>query len=93
MNKNYGDIMKFDQWIDAVNAAVRGQLGNQVKTQELGWDSAYWVSSHGNAAAALNNNEHDVTITFGDGDKLSVAHEQPAGAPEVVAAKIAAHLR
>jgi hypothetical protein len=37
--------MTFDQWIDSVNAQVRAKLGNQVRTEELSWDSAMWVSA------------------------------------------------
>jgi hypothetical protein len=88
-----GDEMNFDQWIDSVNDQVHARLGQNVRTQELSWDSAHWVSAAGNVVATLNESERDATISFENGDKLSVAFQQPEGRPELVGEAIAAHLR
>ncbi len=85
--------MNFDQWIDSVNDQVHARLGTQVRTQELSWDSAHWVSAAGNVVASMNESETDATISFDNGDKLSVAFGQPAGSPEIVGETIAQHLR
>jgi hypothetical protein len=84
--------MTFDQWIDAVNAQVRTRLGNQVRTEELSWDSALWVSSNGTAVAALAEDGTTAKLSFDGGDRLSVAYAQPEAAPEIVGAKIVEHL-
>lgn len=85
--------MNFDQWIDSVNDQVHARLGQQVRTEELSWDSAHWVSSAGNVVASLDANESNATISFDNGEKLSVAFLQPEGRPEVAAEAIAQHLR
>ncbi len=85
--------MNFDQWIDSVNDQVHARLGTQVRTQELSWDSAHWVSKAGNVVASMNESETDATISFDNGDKLSVAFGQPSGAPEIIGETIAQHLR
>src|ERR1700729_3398318 len=85
--------MNFDQWIDSVNDQVHARLGREVRTQELSWDSAHWVSNAGNAVASLDSSESAATITFDNGEKLSVAFQQPNGAPEIVGEAIAQHLR
>jgi hypothetical protein len=85
--------MNFDKWIDSVNDQVHARLGQSVRTQELSWDSAHWVSASGNAVASLSESEHDATITFDNGEKLSIAFQQPEGRPELVGETIAAHLR
>jgi hypothetical protein len=88
-----GEEMNFDQWIDSVNDQVHARLGTQVRTQELSWDSAHWVSKAGNVVASMNESETDATISFDNGDKLSVAFGQPSGAPEIIGETIAQHLR
>jgi hypothetical protein len=84
--------MTFDQWIDAVNAQVRSRLGNEVRTQELSWDSAIWVSRAGTVAASLADDEQTAKFSFDGGDKLSVAFNSPEAAPELVGAKIVERL-
>ena len=85
--------MNFDQWIDSVNDQVRARLGAQVRTEELSWDSAHWVSARGNVVAAMDNSESAATISFDNGEKLSVAFKQPEGKPEIIGETIASHLR
>lgn len=85
--------MNFDQWIDAVNTKVHAQLGSQVKTQELSWDAAHWVSPTGNVVASLDNTERAATLSFDNGERLSVAFQQPNGSPEIVGERIAQRLR
>lgn len=85
--------MNFDQWIDSVNDQVHARLGRSVRTQELSWDSAHWVSAAGNAVAALNESESGATISFDNGEKMTVAFQQPEGNPEKIGATIADHLR
>jgi hypothetical protein len=85
--------MTFDQWIDAVNAAVHNRLGNRVRTEELSWDSAMWVSTTGTAVASLADEDASTAkLYFDGGDKMSLAFQQPEGAPEIVSATIAARL-
>lgn len=85
--------MNFDQWIDSVNDQVHARLGQNVRTQELSWDSAHWVTAAGNAVASLDNSETAATISFDNGEKLSVEFLQPEGRPELVGEAIAQHLR
>jgi hypothetical protein len=85
--------MNFDQWIDSVNEQVHARLGRQVRTQELSWDSAHWVSAAGNAVATLQDSEKNATIAFDNGEKLNIAFQQPEGRPELVGEAIAQHLR
>ena len=85
--------MNFDQWIDSVNDQVHARLGREVRTQELSWDSAHWVSAAGNVVASLDTSETGATISFDIGEKLAVAFQQPSGAPEIVGEAIAKHLR
>jgi hypothetical protein len=85
--------MTFDQWIDAVNAEVRTRLGDQVRTEELSWDSAMWVSRNGTAVAALADEDASTAKLFFDGgDKMSLAFQQPEGSPSIVSAAIAQRL-
>jgi hypothetical protein len=85
--------MTFDQWIDAVNAQVRAKLGNQVRTEELSWDSAMWVSSRGTAVAALSDDDETTAKLFFDGgDKMSLAFRSPEGTPDIVSSAIARRL-
>lgn len=85
--------MTFDQWIDAVDAQVRRRLGGQVRTEEISWDSAMWVGSAGTVVAALDENETGATISFDNGEKVSVPFQRPEAAPEIVSWTIAHHLR
>jgi hypothetical protein len=85
--------MNFDQWIDSVNDQVHARLGREVRTQELSWDSAHWVSKAGDVVASLDSSESAATISFDNGEKLSVSFQQPQGSPEIVGEAIAKHLR
>jgi hypothetical protein len=51
------------------------------------------VSSTGNVVASLDTSESAATISFDNGEKLSVAFQQPQGSPEIVGEAIAQHLR
>ncbi|HEV3087851.1 MAG TPA: hypothetical protein VGX96_11555 [Candidatus Elarobacter sp.] len=82
--------MTFDQWIDAVDAQVRGRLGRQVRTEELSWDSAMWVGGAGTVVAALQDDETTAKLSFDQGDSLSVRVDQTR--PEVVAGTIVERL-
>jgi hypothetical protein len=86
--------MTFDQWIDAVNAEVRSRLGDQVRTEELSWDSAMWVSKSGTAVASLADEDASVAkLYFDGGAQMSLAFQKPEGAPEIVSTTIARRLR
>jgi hypothetical protein len=85
--------MNFDQWIDSVNTQVHARLGREVRTEELSWDSAHWVSASGNVVASLDNSETAATISFDNGEKMSVAFKQPEGTQEIVGEAIVQHLR
>jgi hypothetical protein len=84
--------MTFDQWIDAVNTGVRSRLGENVRTEELSWDSAIWVSSAGTAVASMSDDEAIAKLTFDEGDKYTVDFRLPAASPEVISAMIAGRL-
>jgi hypothetical protein len=85
--------MNFDQWIDSVNDQVHARLGRQVRTEELSWHSAHWVSAERDVVASLDENETAATIAFDNGERMTVAFQQPSGAPEIVGQAIAQHLR
>jgi hypothetical protein len=85
--------MNFDQWIDSVNEQVHARLGSQVRTEELSWDSAHWVSAAGNVVASLQENETNATIAFENGERMSVAFQQADGSPERIGETIAQRLR
>jgi hypothetical protein len=84
--------MTFDQWIDAVNAGVRSRLGDTVRTEELSWDSAIWVSPSGTAVASVADDESTAKLSFDEGDKYSVDIRLPAASPELISAMIAGRL-
>ncbi len=84
--------MTFDQWIDAVNTGVRTRLGDNVRTEELSWDSAIWVSASGTAVASVSDDEKTAKLSFDEGDKYSVDYRLPAAAPELISAMIAGRL-
>jgi hypothetical protein len=85
--------VNFDQWIDAVNAQVRTRLGSGVKTQELSWDSAWWVGASGNIVASLADDEKTVNIVCDGGEKLVLTHQEndPATVGNQIADRLAAH--
>jgi hypothetical protein len=84
--------MTFDQWIDAVNAGVRSRLGENVRTEELSWDSAIWVSPAGTAVASVSDDETTAKLSFDQGEKYSADYRFAAGAPELISALIAERL-
>ncbi len=84
--------MTFDQWIDAVNAGVRSRLGDSVRTEELSWDSAIWVSSAGTAVATVSDDETIARLSFDEGDRYAVDYRLPAASPDVISALIAGRL-
>lgn len=84
--------MTFDQWIDAVNVQVHARLGDRVKTEELGWDSALWVGPAGTAAASLGDDEKTAAFVFDRGERVSVAFGDGASSPEAMSATIVEHI-
>ncbi len=76
--------MSFDKWIDAVNAGVHTRLGKQVRTEELSWDSAMWVTSAGTAVASVANDESTAKLFFDGGERMSVDIRQPEASPELI---------
>ena len=82
--------MTFDQWIDAVDGTVRRQLGHDVRTEELSWDSAMWVGKGGTVVAALQSDETTAKFSFDTGDSLSLTVSQTQ--PDVAAASVIARL-
>ncbi len=84
--------MTFDQWIDAVNTGVRTRLGTAVRTEELSWDSAIWITKIGTAVATVADDELTAKLTFDEGDKYCVDFRKPAASPEVISAMIAGRL-
>ena len=92
LDKNLEFKMTFDQWIDAVNMGVRSRLGNDVRTEELSWDSAIWVTATGTAVASISDDEATAKLSFDQGEKYSVDFRQASAAPEVISAMIAGRL-
>src|SRR5450755_1013125 len=92
LDKNLEFEMTFDQWIDAVNTGVRSRLGNNVRTEELSWDSAIWVTATGTAVASISDDEATAKLSFDEGEKYSVDFRQASAAPEVISAMIAGRL-
>ena len=82
--------MTFDQWIDQVDGSVRRQLGPDVRTEELSWDSAMWVGKGGTVVAALQNDEATAKFSFDAGDSLSLSMSQTR--PDAAAASVIARL-
>jgi len=82
----------FVEWIDEVNGQVRSRLGADVRTQELSWDSAVWVSPAGTVVAQLADDEKTANIDFDRGGRLSLAFGTPEGAPRIVSETIAQRL-
>jgi hypothetical protein len=82
--------MTFDQWIDAVDAQVRSRLGQDVRTEELSWDSAMWVGTGGTVVAALQDDESTAKVSFDHGDSvaMSVALTQPDDAAAAIAERL-----
>jgi hypothetical protein len=92
LDKKVEFSMTFDQWIDAVNAGVRSRLGDSVRTEELSWDSAIWVTAAGTAVASVSDDDSTAKLSFDEGDKYSVDYRLPAAAPELISAMIAGRL-
>jgi hypothetical protein len=84
--------MTFDQWIDSVDAGVRGRLGDQVKTEELSWDSAHWVTNAGHVVASLDESEKIAKIDFDNGTFLAVPFGRPEGDADTISQAIADRL-
>jgi hypothetical protein len=84
--------MTFDKWIDAVNTGVRSRMGENVRTEELSWDSAIWVSAAGTAVASVSDDDTTAKLSFDQGEKYQVDYRQPTAAPELISAMIAGRL-
>ncbi len=84
--------MTFNQWIDDVNAQVRVRLSGSVRTEELSWDSAIWVSPAGTAVASLADDDVTAKIRFDGGEMLEVPFRDTASSPGIVGETIAEHL-
>ena len=84
--------MTFDQWVDEVNVKLRARLGDQVRTEELSWDSAMWVGAAGTTAVtALADDEVNAKLWL-DGQRQDFAFDDPSARPDVISEKIAQHL-
>ena len=76
--------MTFDKWVDAVNAGVRTRLGADVRTEELSWDSAMWVSDAGTAVASMADDASTARVLFDGGENVSLDIREAGSAPEYV---------
>ena len=76
--------MTFDKWVDAVNSGVRTRLGADVRTEELSWDSAMWVSAAGTAVASVGDDASTARVLFDGGDNVSLDIREAASTPEYV---------
>jgi hypothetical protein len=83
--------MTFEQWIEAVDAQVRQRLGAAVRTEELSWDSAMWVTRGGTVVAALQDDEATAKLSFDAGDSVSLNIAQTK--PDAIAGAIVERLR
>ncbi len=84
--------MTFDEWIDAVNVQVHARLGETVRTEEISWDSAVWVTPTAIAVASLDDDEATARFSFDGGDTLALRFASREAHPEIVAQTVAAHL-
>ena len=84
--------MTFDQWIDAVNVQVHARLGDTVRTEEISWDSAVWVSPAGTAVASLDDDEATARFSFDGGDTLALRFNNPEAKPEIVGETVVGYL-
>jgi hypothetical protein len=84
--------MTFDKWVDAVNAGVRSRLGADVRTEELSWDSAMWVSAAGTAVASVADDESTARVLFDKGENVSVDIRMESAAPDVISEMIVQRL-
>ncbi len=84
--------MTFDQWIDAVNAQVHAQLGDDVRTEELSWDSAMWARQQSTVVATLDNDERTAKLLFDGGDRMSFAFTDASASPDSIGKTIVEHL-
>jgi hypothetical protein len=85
-------MLTFDQWIDAVDQRVKQRLAPSVKTQELGFDSAWWTGNGSNVAASLADDGLTAHISCDGGDRFHVAFQSAAGDPTVIGDRIADQL-
>jgi len=85
-------MLTFDQWVDAVNARVQARLAPRVRTEELSWDGAWWVSEKRNAAASMDDDGTTDRITCDGAAPFSVAYREPQGDPVLVGDRIVAEL-
>jgi hypothetical protein len=69
---------------------LRDRLGDQVRTEELSWDSAMWVGGGGTVVAALQDDEKTAKLSFDQGDSvaLSVGATQPADVASAIVARL-----
>lgn len=74
--------MTFDKWVDAVNSGVRTRLGGDVRTEELSWDSAMWVSASGTAVASIADDASTARLLFDGGDNVSLDIREAGSTPE-----------
>ncbi len=96
----YGQVLKvrehfmtFDKWVDAVNAGVRTRLGADVRTEELSWDSAMWVSAAGTAVASVSSEDDgQARVLFDGGDNVAVDIHEAAVDPDRITDLIVARL-
>ncbi len=84
--------MTFDKWIDAVNTGVRSRMGENVRTEELSWDSAIWVSAAGTAVASVSDDETTAKLSFDEGEKYVLDYRQASASPELISAMIVGRL-
>ncbi len=85
-------MLTFDQWVDAVNARVHARLAPRVRTEELSWDGAWWVSDKRNAAASMDDDGTTARISCDGAEPFTVAYRESQGDPVLVGDRIVAEL-
>lgn len=84
--------MTFDQWIDEVNMRLKARLGENIRTEELSWDSAMWVGPAGTAVASVADDNVNAKLWIDGQARQEFAFRDAQAKPEIVSETIARHL-
>jgi hypothetical protein len=84
--------MTFDQWIDEVNMRLKARLGQDIRTEELSWDSGMWVGPAGTAVASVADDDKIAKLWLDGETRQEFAFRNPEARPEIVSEKIARHI-
>ncbi|MGH7728684.1 MAG: hypothetical protein ACREM2_07840 [Vulcanimicrobiaceae bacterium] len=73
-----------------MNAEIRSRLGDEVRTEELSWDSAIWVGSGGTVVAALDSDERTAVLYYDREPKDAIPFREldPRAAGEAITRRL-----